>query len=111
MSVPDIRRVIDTWTEQYLELGANDWISAVQIFENRGEMMGASNPHPHCQIWSNETLPTSTPKSSPHFAISAHIGHVVCSANTWPLNRRTEAASCVRTIPSWPSYPSGRYGH
>ena len=62
MRVQDIRRVIDTWTEQYVELGGRDWINAVQIFENRGEMMGASNPHPHCQIWSNETLPNEHAK-------------------------------------------------
>ncbi len=56
MEVPAIRHVVDTWTEQYLELGAVEAISSVQIFENRGEMMGASNPHPHCQIWASESL-------------------------------------------------------
>src|SRR5579885_839883 len=34
-----------------------DWVSHVQIFENRGEMMGASNPHPHCQIWATSSVP------------------------------------------------------
>lgn len=67
MSVPQIRDVIDTWTEQYLELGSRDWINTVQIFENRGEMMGASNPHPHCQIWSNETLPNEHVKELASF--------------------------------------------
>jgi UDPglucose--hexose-1-phosphate uridylyltransferase len=67
MRVEDIRRVIDTWTEQYLELGAIPWIRSVQIFENRGEMMGASNPHPHCQIWSNETLPNEHVKELASF--------------------------------------------
>ncbi len=57
MSIPQIRRVVDEWVQQYLEIGSLDYIQSVQIFENRGEMMGASNPHPHCQIWSNETLP------------------------------------------------------
>jgi UDPglucose--hexose-1-phosphate uridylyltransferase len=67
MSVPQIRTVIDTWTQQYLELGAIDWIQSVQIFENRGEMMGASNPHPHCQIWSNQTLPNEHAKELASF--------------------------------------------
>ena len=52
-----IRTVIDTWVEQYNDLGARSIINSVQIFENRGDMMGASNPHPHCQIWANESLP------------------------------------------------------
>jgi len=57
MPPPAIRRVVDTWTEQYAELGAQPWVSHVQIFENRGAMMGASNPHPHGQIWANEHIP------------------------------------------------------
>ncbi len=57
MEVPDIRRVVDAWTAQYGELGALPEINYVQIFENRGAMMGASNPHPHGQIWSTEHIP------------------------------------------------------
>lgn len=67
MSVPEIRKVVDTWTDQYLDLGSRDWITSVQIFENRGEMMGASNPHPHCQIWSNQTLPNEIEKELASF--------------------------------------------
>ncbi len=57
MDVPSLRVVVDTWTDQFRELGALPSINYVQIFENRGAMMGASNPHPHCQIWSNRTIP------------------------------------------------------
>ncbi len=57
MSVPAIRKVVDVWSEQYLELGSLPFINHVQIFENRGAMMGASNPHPHGQIWAQESLP------------------------------------------------------
>jgi UDPglucose--hexose-1-phosphate uridylyltransferase len=57
MQPADIKRVVDTWTDQYTELGALDWVNHVLIFENRGAMMGASNPHPHGQIWANERLP------------------------------------------------------
>jgi UDPglucose--hexose-1-phosphate uridylyltransferase len=50
-----VRRVIDVWAEQTGELGAQyRW---VQVFENRGEAMGASNPHPHGQIWAGTALP------------------------------------------------------
>jgi UDPglucose--hexose-1-phosphate uridylyltransferase len=49
--------VVDAWQQQYRDLGADPAISYVQIFENRGAMMGASNPHPHCQIWATEHIP------------------------------------------------------
>lgn len=57
MEIPALREVVNTWTAQYRELGALPFINHVQIFENRGEMMGCSNPHPHCQIWADRTLP------------------------------------------------------
>jgi UDPglucose--hexose-1-phosphate uridylyltransferase len=57
MAQNEVRNVVDAWAEQYLDLGSRDWISYVEIFENRGAMMGASNPHPHCQIWANATVP------------------------------------------------------
>lgn len=57
MELEEVRRVVDVWTEQYRELGDIDWVNHVQIFENRGQLMGASNPHPHCQIWANQSLP------------------------------------------------------
>ncbi len=58
MSVPDLTLVVNVWADQYRELGSHANINHVQIFENRGEMMGASNPHPHCQIWASSTVPT-----------------------------------------------------
>ncbi len=58
MPVEGIRTVVDVWAGQTTELGAIPWIDHVQIFENRGAQMGASNPHPHGQIWANATLPT-----------------------------------------------------
>jgi len=57
MELDEVVRVVELWSDQYRELGAIDWINYVQIFENRGEMMGASNPHPHCQVWANQTVP------------------------------------------------------
>lgn len=57
MTTAEIRPVIDAWAEEYQALGSIDWIQYVQIFENRGAMMGASNPHPHCQIWSTDFVP------------------------------------------------------
>lgn len=57
MSPAELRAVLDMWTEQFQELEQIEWVRHIQIFENRGALMGASNPHPHCQIWSNATLP------------------------------------------------------
>jgi UDPglucose--hexose-1-phosphate uridylyltransferase len=57
MNRPDIRRVIDAWAAETDEIAALDWIKHIQIFENRGAMMGASNPHPHCQIWATSHIP------------------------------------------------------
>jgi UDPglucose--hexose-1-phosphate uridylyltransferase len=55
MSAPSVRGVIDLWADQTTELGRDhQW---VQVFENRGEAMGASNPHPHGQIWAGTALP------------------------------------------------------
>ena len=50
MPLDQIKLVVDTWAGQFRELGGLPSINHVQIFENRGSMMGASNPHPHCQI-------------------------------------------------------------
>lgn len=57
MAAADIRRVVDAWAAEYEELGREPELRYVQIFENRGTMMGASNPHPHCQIWATENIP------------------------------------------------------
>jgi UDPglucose--hexose-1-phosphate uridylyltransferase len=62
MEVAEIREVVETWAGQYAELGALPCVNSVQIFENRGAMMGASNPHPHCQIWAQASLPNETAK-------------------------------------------------
>jgi len=57
MALEEVEAVVRTWTEQTIELGSKDFIRYVQVFENRGAMMGASNPHPHSQIWSTSHVP------------------------------------------------------
>jgi len=57
MDTPSIRHVIEAWVNEYATLAAHPWMGYVQIFENRGAMMGASNPHPHGQIWATESVP------------------------------------------------------
>jgi UDPglucose--hexose-1-phosphate uridylyltransferase len=62
MSLEELRPVMDLWAEQSQELGSREFINYVQVFENRGTMMGASNPHPHCQIWASASLPDEPAK-------------------------------------------------
>ena len=57
-----IELVVHTWAGQFRELGGLENINHVQIFENRGAMMGASNPHPHCQIWATSSIPEAPSK-------------------------------------------------
>jgi len=57
MELKAIRRVVDLWCSEYAALGALPYIRYVQIFENKGEIMGCSNPHPHGQIWAQEHIP------------------------------------------------------
>jgi len=62
MSTEKIEIVIETWSAQTLELGTQyDW---VQIFENKGAIMGCSNPHPHGQIWASSKLPNEARKEN-----------------------------------------------
>lgn len=62
MSVEDIQKVVLAWQREYTELGKIEDINYVQIFENKGAIMGCSNPHPHGQIWSQSSLPNEVEK-------------------------------------------------
>jgi UDPglucose--hexose-1-phosphate uridylyltransferase len=64
MSVPDIRKVVDVWSDQTVELGRHyQW---VQLFENKGAIMGCSNPHPHGQVWAGSALPNEAAAEDQH---------------------------------------------
>lgn len=62
MSVKNIQKVIIAWQNEYRTLGEKEHINYVQIFENKGAVMGCSNPHPHGQIWSQSSLPNEVVK-------------------------------------------------
>jgi UDPglucose--hexose-1-phosphate uridylyltransferase len=62
MEPPAIREVVDVWANETTSLGALPFVNYVQIFENRGALMGASNPHPHCQIWATASIPNEPTK-------------------------------------------------
>ena len=76
MPLPDIRHVVDTWAEETESLGAAwRW---VQVFENKGDVMGCSNPYPHGQIWASDGLPNEIAKEE-------HCQHGYFNAHTSPL--------------------------
>lgn len=66
MAPAKIREVIEEWIHQYQDLGSRENIGYVQIFENKGEIMGCSNPHPHGQIWAENRMPTEVAKKDEH---------------------------------------------
>ena len=111
MDVGEIKNVVDEWARQYGELGDLQFIDHVQIFENRGEMMGASNPHPHCQIWASESVPNESAKEIAHQAeyFADHSSCLLCDY------LKLEKASGTRIVcenefftaivPFWAVYP------
>lgn len=64
MEVDAIKAVVDLWQQEFETLAANEWIKYIQIFENKGSIMGCSNPHPHGQIWAESSLPVEIEKES-----------------------------------------------
>src|SRR5688572_19337085 len=66
LSIAEIRLVIDLWCDEYTTLSHLDYINHIQIFENKGSVMGCSNPHPHGQIWAQESIPVEPSKKQRH---------------------------------------------
>jgi len=57
MSASEVRPVVDAWADEVTRLGGESGIRYVQVFENKGALMGCSNPHPHCQAWATGHVP------------------------------------------------------
>ncbi len=111
MDLPALGAVVDTWTAQYRELGALPFINYVQIFENRGAMMGASNPHPHCQIWASRSVPNEigTEQASQAAYLEAKHSCLLCDyAVLESADRRRvieENESFLVLVPFWAVWP------
>ncbi len=111
MAIPDITGVVDCWRDEFRTLGALAAVNYVQVFENRGAMMGASNPHPHCQIWACNSLPNEVEKED--LAQRDYLGRrgscLLCDylAREKNLGERIiceNDAFCV-LVPFWASWP------
>jgi UDPglucose--hexose-1-phosphate uridylyltransferase len=64
MEIESIRDIVNVWKKEYDTLGKLDDVRYVQIFENKGELMGCSNPHPHCQVWAESSIPVEPAKET-----------------------------------------------
>ena len=111
MSVAETEPVVATWMAQFRELGGVEGINHVQIFENRGAMMGASNPHPHCQIWATASVPEAPAKELA--AQRAYLaGHKQCLLCTYIKLEQSEQQRVVcanegfvAVVPFWAVWP------
>lgn len=111
MKVDDLALVVDAWAEETAQLGSLTKINYVQIFENRGAMMGSSLPHPHCQIWATEHIPDE-PKlegAAQLEYLQEHKSCLLCDylAEELKLNERVvcENDSFAAVVPFWAVWP------
>ena len=111
MAEMNLRAVVDMWATQFAELDARSSVNYVQIFENRGTMMGASNPHPHGQIWATRSIPTEPSKeSNSQLEYRARTQTcLLCDYLVLELQERKrvvfESASFVVIVPFWAVWP------
>jgi UDPglucose--hexose-1-phosphate uridylyltransferase len=108
MTAAEIRRIVDVWADETTSLGARfRW---VQVFENRSEAMGASNPHPHGQIWAGDALPVEAEREDArqeaHLAASGRRLLVdYAAAEDGGPRMVAQNASWLVVVPFWAAWP------
>src|SRR5205823_3414381 len=111
MGIAEIEDVIRAWTAQFVELAAMPNIQHVQIFENRGEMMGASNPHPHCQIWATSSIPQAAARElqSQQEYLAARGGCMLCDCISLEQTEQERMVCAndgfIALVPFWAVWP------
>lgn len=111
MSRAEIRNVIDVWIDEFRTLSRIPWVRSVQIFENRGAMMGASNPHPHGQIWAGAGLPNEPAKEQASFRSYSNEYHscLLCAYAKLELESGErmvcENSDFLIVVPFWAVWP------
>ena len=111
MSTEQIDPVVHTWIGQFRELGGLELVNHVQIFENRGAMMGASNPHPHCQVWATSSIPEAPAKESTvqRTYWKAHHSCLLCDYITLEQKQKIrivyENENFIAVVPYWAVWP------
>jgi UDPglucose--hexose-1-phosphate uridylyltransferase len=107
----EVRQVIDTWAEQTQDLAARPLVHYVQVFENRGAIMGCSNPHPHGQIWATEHLPNEPARELAHQLayLEEHGSCLLCDYVALELARGERIVEAgeefVAVVPFWATWP------
>ncbi|CAB3401899.1 unnamed protein product [Caenorhabditis bovis] len=109
MKIEDVRTVVDVWNRQFSELAAKyEWI---QIFENRGEVVGCSNMHPHGQLWASNYLPTIPQKKfdTQKKYFEKHGTPLLIDYQNKELARKSrivaENATWIALVPYWAVWP------
>ena len=106
-----VAEVVETWASQVAELSAMPGISYVQLFENKGEMMGCSNPHPHGQIWATSAIPNEVVKEDRNQAayLDEHGACLLCSVIDHEIDRGERLVyqndEWVALVPFWAIWP------
>jgi UDPglucose--hexose-1-phosphate uridylyltransferase len=106
-----IENVLEAWAQESADLGAKDFIHYAQVFENKGAVMGCSNPHPHSQVWAQSQLPNEITKElDSQYAYYAEKGRPLLVDYLAEENRRKERiifqnASFTALVPFWAVWP------
>lgn len=111
MELGDICRVIEVWRDQYQDLAEHGDITTVTLFENRGEIMGCSNPHPHGQLWANRCIPHLQAQELQAQAnyFQTHRSPLLLDYLKWERERKTrivvENDYFTALVPHWAIWP------
>jgi UDPglucose--hexose-1-phosphate uridylyltransferase len=111
MNDAELRATVTVLAQEFRALESIPWIQYVQAFENRGELMGASNPHPHCQIWATESIPNVSAREGVSL-LDYHKDRracLLCAYLKLELARRerivSENDAFVALVPYWAVWP------
>lgn len=111
LSVEEIVKVIETWQDEYTTISADRKIKYIQIFENKGAMMGNSNPHPHCQIWAQQSIPVEPAKELVQLKKYYKKNDRSLLEDYWRLEKKLkervvfENKTFIAIVPFWATWP------
>jgi len=111
MDLASIRTLVEAWIDECAAMAVHPWVKYALVFENRGEMMGASNPHPHGQIWATAHVPNEPAREQLAFARhrASRGGCLLCEyvAREVELRERIvcENDAFIVVVPFWAVWP------
>ena len=111
MEVESIKKVVDVWQNEFNDLAKNEWIKYIQIFENKGSIMGCSNPHPHGQIWAQQSIPTEINKENIQQQNYFNKNGESLLSDYWKLEEKEQTRVVINNdhfivvVPFWAAWP------